>query len=282
MTAPALARDRSGRRYMIPDPPPDGDPIECPSVTTILNNIAKPALVNWSALEVAKYAYAARETWHNLEEQAAIDLLKRAPYRDSRKKMDVGLAVHLAIDAHLKAGTQAATEEAPEVDDLDLLPYIAGALRFLDDHVDRVIQAEVTLVNLTYRYAGTCDAWVQLKDGRIAPVDWKTGKRLYPEHALQVCAYANAEFAVAPDGNRYNLAPAELGVVVHLDGQAGYTAQPVELDQQLFKTFVALRTLQKYRDTLEGTVLGEPLPIQERGDVTGWLAQKGVQIAAGS
>lgn len=282
MTAPALARDRSGRRYMIPDPPPDGEPIECPSVTTILNNIAKPALVNWSALEVAKYAYAEREVWHKLEEQAAIDLLKRAPYRDSRKKMDIGLAVHLAVDAHLKAGIQAATEEAPELDNLDLLPYVAGALRFLDDHVERVIKSEVTLVNLTYRYAGTCDLWAQLKDGRIAPVDWKTGKRLYPEHGLQVGAYANAEFSVNADGTRHQLAPPDVGIVVHLDGDGGYTAQPVELTDQLFKSFIALRTLQKYRDTLEGTVLGDPMPVQDRGDVKEWLAQKGVATAATS
>src|SRR5690606_14403441 len=68
VSAPALARDRSGRRYMIPDPAPDGDPIECVSVTAILENLSKPALVNWAALEVAKYAYRERNIWHQLEE----------------------------------------------------------------------------------------------------------------------------------------------------------------------------------------------------------------------
>lgn len=273
---PALARDRSGRRYMIPDPQPDGPPVECPSVTTILNNINKPALVNWAALEVAKYAYSERDIWHNLEEAAAIDLLKRAPYRDSRKKMDIGSAAHIAIDAYLKAGSQAATEEAPEIGDLDLLPYVAGALRFLDDHVQRILHSEVTFVNLTYHYAGTCDLVAKLKDGSIAVVDWKTGKRLYPEVALQLSAYANNEFAVNPDGTRLTVAPVTSAVAVHLDGQAGYTAQPIVLSPQLFKTFIALRTLQKYRDTLEDTVLGEPLPVADRGDVSEWLASHGV------
>lgn len=280
MTAPALARDRSGRRYMIPDPAPDGPPIECPSVTTILNNLNKPALVNWAAIEVAKYAYTERDTWHRLEERAAVDLLKRAPYRNSRKKMDIGSAVHIAIDAHLKQGTAAAHFDPPEVDDLDLLPYIAGALRFLDDHVDRVIRSEVTFVNLTYRYAGTCDLVAKLDDGRIAVVDWKTGKRLYPEVALQLAAYANNEFAVNQDGSRYTLAPVDVAVGVHLDGQGGYTAQPVELTDQLFKTFIALRTMQKFRDNLEDSVLGDPLPVQDRGDVDEWLTRKGAQTAA--
>lgn len=256
MTGPALARDRSGRRYMIPDPAPDGPPVECPSVTTILNNINKPALVNWAALEVAKYAYTERDTWHKLDEPAAVDLLKRAPYRDSRKKMDVGTAVHIAVDAHLKRDTG----EPPVVTDLDLLPYIAGAIRFLDDHVQRIVRSEATLVNLTYRYAGTCDLVAKLKNGALAVIDWKTGKRLYPEVALQLAAYANNEFGVNADGTRYNLAPITHAVAVHLTGDGTYTAQPVELTDQLFKTFIALRTLQKYRDTMESSVLGDPLP----------------------
>ncbi len=260
MTAPALARNRSGRRYMIPDPAPDGPTVECPSVATILANINKPALVNWAALEVAKYAFTERDVWHQLEEQAAVDLLKRAPYRNSRKKMDLGSAVHLAIDTWIKAGTPDTVTNPTELEDLDLLPYIAGAIRFLDDHVGRVIRSEVTFVNLTYRYAGTCDLVAKLKDGAIAVIDWKSGKRLYPEVALQLSAYGHAEFAVNPDGSRFNLAPITTAVGVHLDGEGGYTALPVDLTDQLFKTFIALRTVQKYRDTLEDSVLGEPLP----------------------
>ena len=280
MTAPALARNRSGRRYMIPDPAPDGPPIECPSVTTIINNINKPALVNWAALEVAKFAATEKEAWTKLEETAAIDVLKRAPYRNSKGKMDIGSAVHIAIDAHLKDRTPAGVQEAPEIGDLDLLPWIAGALRFLDDHVDRILRSEVTFVNLTYRYAGTGDLVARLKDGRVAVIDWKTGKRLYPEVALQLAAYANNEFCVEADGSRYNLAPITTAVGVHLDGEAGYTAQPVELSDQLFKTFVALRTLQKWKDNFEDTALGEPLAVEDRGDVTEWLTSKGVQPAA--
>lgn len=263
MSGPALARDRTGRRYMIPDPAPDGPPVECPSVTTILNKLAKPALVNWAALEVAKFAYTSRDTWINLDETAAVDVLKRAPYRNSRKKMNVGSAVHLAIDAWIKAGKPAEITNPTELDDLDLLPYIAGAIRFLNDHVQRVIRSEVTFANLTYRYAGTGDLVAKLHDGRTAVIDWKSGKRLYPEVALQLAAYARSEFAVNDDGSRYNLAPITVGVGVHLDGEGGYTAQPVEISDQLFRTFTALRTLQKWSDTLEDSVLGEPLPTHE-------------------
>lgn len=271
MSGPALARDRTGRRYMIPDPAPDGPVVECPSVTTILNKINKPALVNWAALEVAKFAVSNPDKWMSLDEQAAVDVLKRAPYRNSRKKMDIGSAVHLAIDTWIKAGKPDSITNPTELDNLDLLPYIAGAIRFLNDHVRKIVRSEVTFANLTYRYAGTCDLVATLNDGRVAVIDWKSGKRLYPEVALQLAAYANAEFAVNDDGSRYNVAPATIGVGVHLDGQGGYTAQPVEMSDQLFRTFIALRTLQKWSDTMESSVLGDPLP---HGDELEGLEEK--------
>ena len=135
-------------------------------------------------------------------------------------------------------------------------------------------------MNLTYRYAGTCDAVAKLKDGRLAVIDWKTGKRLYPEVALQLAAYANNEFAVKHDGSRFEIAPIDTAIGVHLPGDATYTAQPIELTEQLFRTFVALRTLQKWRDNLEDSVLEDPLHMADRGDVDEWLTQQGVSPAA--
>ena len=255
--APALASIRSGRRYLIPDPPPDGPPVECPSVTTILNNMAKPALVNAAAFEVAKFAYHHRDSWHELDERSALDVLKRAPSRVWGTKRDIGSAVHIAIDAHLKRWTH---EEPPVVDDLDLLPYIAGAVRFLDDHVQRVIHSEVTVASLTYGFAGTIDLVAKLRDGSIAVCDWKSGKGVYAESALQLSAYANHEFAVNDDGTRHRIIPIDKGVVVHLTGDGSYVAYPVEFSPQLFRTFVALRTLQRFEDELKPSVLGEPLP----------------------
>ncbi len=42
-----------------------------------------------------------------------------------------------------------------------------------------------------YRYAGAMDA-VAYRNGQLVALDWKTGNGLYPEHLLQVAAYAKA------------------------------------------------------------------------------------------
>lgn len=257
MTAPALVRGQTGRRYFWP-PGTDQPELRVPSVTTILGNLSKPALTNWAALEVAKYAVDHILTWQDLPADDAVDLLKRAPYRNMTKKGNIGTAVHTAIDVWM-GDTEAVLE------DIDLLPYVAGALAFMEDHVlpDGLIHSEATIFNRTFAYAGTCDAIVRLKHDaidapfRTAIVDWKTGTRIYPEAALQLSGYANGEFIGTDDGDELPLPSIDVGIVVHLPGDGTYTAKEVELTPRLWRTFQALRTLQKWRDDYEADALGK-------------------------
>lgn len=243
MSGPALARGKNGRRYVWP-PNTDTPELTVPSVTTILGNMSKPALVNWAAKEVASYAVENLPAWETLPPDDAIDLLKRAPYRNMTRKGDIGSAVHAAIEA------TAGEEKAPVIDP-DLLPYVAGAVQFLEEMVDEIIHLEVTIFNRTWQYAGTTDAILKLKDGRTAIADWKTSKAIYPEVALQLQAYAAGEFIGRADGTSVDLPTIDLGMAVHLPGDATYTAKEVPLSDRLFKTFGALRTLQMWKDSFE-------------------------------
>jgi hypothetical protein len=224
----------------------------------------KPALPNWAAKEVATFAVENIPSWENLPPDDAVDLLKRAPYRNMRKKGDIGTAVHGAVELWMDKVLEGVSipdlaAEEIVVDDLDLLPYIAGAVQYLNQHVHRVIHSEVTLFNATYKYAGTADAICKLKTGEIAVVDWKTSNRVYPEHALQLVAYANAEFAGSDAGDRIDLPPITAAHVVHLPGDATYKAYPVNLTDRAFKTFAALRSLQLWKDDFEADAFGETL-----------------------
>lgn len=249
MTAPALARGRTGRRYIWP--PNDNPDYVFPSVTTVLNNLNKPALPNWAAREVAKYAVENILQWQDLPPDDAVDLLKRAPHRNMKKKGDVGTAVHQVMEAW-KLG------ETPELDlDETILPYVAGAAAYLNENVHRIVHVESTIFNTTYQYAGTCDAIVTLKTGPNVIVDWKTSNNVYPEHALQLVAYANGDFIGTPEGEAYDVPPIDYGHVVHLPGDGTYKAHKVPLTDRAFKTFVALRTLQKWRDDYESDALGD-------------------------
>lgn len=243
MPAPALTRGRGGRRYVWP-PNTDQPELVVPSVTTILGQLAKPALTNWAAKEVATYAVDNLPAWENLPANDAVDLLKRAPYRNMSRKGDIGSAVHAAIEA------TASEDTAPTIN-VDLLPYVAGAVQFLEDHVDTILHLETTIFNRTWKYAGTCDAILTLKDGRTALADWKTSKNIYPEVALQLQAYAAGEFIGRADGTQLDLPNIDIGMAVHLPGDGTYTAKEVPLSDRLFKTFGALRTLQAWKDDYE-------------------------------
>ena len=248
MTAPALARGRTGRRYVWP--PQEPHDLVVPSVTTILNNLNKPALPNWAAREVAKYAVENILQWQDLPPDDAVDLLKRAPYRNMKKKGDVGTAVHQAIEGW-KQG------ETPVLDDIDLLPFVAGAAAFVNDNVARPLHVEATVYNRKYKYAGTCDGIFKMKDGATAIVDWKTSNNVYPEHALQLVAYANCDFVGYPNGESVTLPPIDQAWVVHLPGDGTYKAHQVNLTDRAFKTFIALRSLQKWKDDYEADVFGD-------------------------
>lgn len=246
MTAPALARGKTGRRYIWP-PNTEQPDLVVPSVTTILGNLNKPALPNWAAKEVARFAVENIPSWENLPPDDAIDLLKRAPYRNMSKKGDIGTAVHQAVEAWIAQPG----DEPPTVDNLDLLPYISGALSYLSEHVQKILYAEATIFNRTYEYAGTTDAIVKLADGRLAVIDWKTSRGIYAETALQLVAYANGDFIGYPDGTQATLPPIDVAYAIHLPGDATYKAHEVELTDRAFRTFTALRSIQKWRDDHE-------------------------------
>jgi len=61
-----------------------------------------------------------------------------------------------------------------------------------NENVSRFIETERTVFNAVDGYAGTLDSLVELKDKRIALLDYKTTKYIYDTHELQVVAYLRA------------------------------------------------------------------------------------------
>lgn len=58
-----------------------------------------------------------------------------------------------------------------------------------------VVASEMQVFNLTLGYAGSLDAIFRMPDGRFILVDYKTGKGIYNDTALQLALYFGAEFA---------------------------------------------------------------------------------------
>ena len=210
MTAPPLSRQVGrGRVYVHPE-----TGAEHRSVTTVLGVIANDALTNWAAKRVAEYAADNLDVITALDRDAAVDVMKRAPWRDSHRAADVGTAVHAGIQARLEGSPRPV-----EVDDAD---GVAAAVEFLSTLDPARVTPEVTVFGALggVAWAGTCDALVRTKNRDLVIVDWKNTlnpdhKGPYPEAAMQVAAYAAADAVAWPAGG-----PVEGWRMVPLDGVA--------------------------------------------------------------
>jgi len=131
------------------------------SVTTIIGGgIPKPALVYWSANQVADFALDNLDTIAGLlatgERDAAYDLLKRAPWRKKEKAADIGTLVHEWIEA------DRLEKPMPKVPK-EVEPYLVSFRKFVDDFSPEYEATEASVFNRKERYAGTLDAIVSLQ-----------------------------------------------------------------------------------------------------------------------
>lgn len=243
---------RNGRRYLLTA---DGAEAECVSVTTILDKLAKPGLQYGAQKVVANTALDRLDELAAMPRDDAYKILFNSPKEEWGAKARFGTAVHEALDAWLKRGTG----EPTDVADIDQLPYIAGASLFLDQHIQEVVATEITLANVTHGYAGTVDLIARTKKGKLAFIDWKTGKDVWPDVALQITGYVNCDLAVTKEGETHphDLIP-DMGIVVHLTGDANYKAYPIEPDPADWEAFLGLLAVQRWTDTRQNKALGTP------------------------
>lgn len=181
-----------------------------PGVTTILGKgIAKPFLVDWAAREVAKFAAGHLDVLNALDdEDARYDLLKSAHNRHRDKSAARGTDVH-AIAEQVLHGNEV---DVPE----HLVGYVDGYVRFLDAWQPTPIITERPCASRANWYAGTADAFVTLPSGERLLMDWKTGKSVYGETALQLAAYRHAEFYVDENDEEQPVPEVDGLAVVHV------------------------------------------------------------------
>lgn len=180
MTTPALAQNvkGKGRHYTNPQ---TGELL--PSVTNVISVLDKPALPRWSAKMVAETAYRMRDSLAHMDEAEAVDMLKASPWSKSKRAADRGTDIHAYLEARLNGVTP--EELSPEAEQ-----YRAAADLWLQQDIE-VLQTEQTM--FAYTYAGTCDLVARI-DGRLTVADFKTGKAIYDEAALQLAALVGCQY----------------------------------------------------------------------------------------
>lgn len=254
MSAPPLARAVEGCRwYAVPDL--QGNEQKLPSVTTVLNVMAKPALIRWAAKEVATFVADNTPEITALlakDREAGIDTMKGSPWRKTKKAADIGSTVHAIAEAHVLGRPSA-------LDGLDLgAPEVRGTvqafLAFLQEWEPEFLATEMTVANFAVGYAGTLDAIFAL-DGVPLICDYKSGKGVYAEAALQLAAYRHADAGILPNGQHVPIPAVDGGVVLHLRPD-GYKLIPVRCDEVVFEAFAWCHGLWRYGQETAPNVLG--------------------------
>lgn len=228
----------------------DGERLQ--GVTTILNDgKPKPALVRWAADAAASAAVDRWEELAALPVSERLAILRNAP-NDARDR-----AALRGQDIHHHAWALVAGE-AVDVPDEYLGPVQAAA-RWLDHHHVEPVLREVPVVNVSHGWAGTIDLLARAHDA-LWLLDWKTGKGVYDEAALQLAAYAHAEFYSDEDG-LHDWTPPDRCGVVHLTGDSA-ELHPVDASDATYLTFRYVAQVAAWsRRVGEARKSNEPWPI---------------------
>jgi hypothetical protein len=250
-------RDTSaGRFYQVGDN-------SYPSVTTILDAIAKPALVEWAATtERAEVIEAAGDMWESLAALGDRRTVSRLAYTEGLKRRlgagrawkrlrdearRIGTEMHDLIHWHL-ARLVGAPIKQPTTGPEAVLGFQAFA-RWLEASGYKPVWVEFQVWSDVHGYAGTLDTAGNLLVGgaEVAAVgDWKSSRRIYAEAVMQVSAYLEA---LREMGHLSPEAGPVWGFVLRLpkregDEPAVHIITP-EQQRAAFKVFLA--TLQLWR-----------------------------------
>jgi len=212
--------DKGKSRYYMVEGDPEVEGIPLPSVTTVLNIIAKPALVGWAkkiSLEKVREEMLTEEVRHQLIPHDIgygewLDgMLSRAKARPDQVRDEAaewGTQAHTWLSEVLEGKVE--EEKVPE----EFQPVVQGfsAWGALNGLVFE--RSEWMVYSKLYKFAGTVDIGgyaVDVPGKQTKPfiADLKTGSGVYKEAALQLGAYAFCDTEMTGQ-------PIEEGWILHI------------------------------------------------------------------
>lgn len=227
----------------------DGKPV--PGVTGILKVLDKPALMKWAASTVAEFVANQPSLVDLMAEHGGPGplraYLKEIPWQ---RRDDAGARGNVLHD-HAEALLHGHEVDVAEQD----APVMESALEFMEDwHIEPLL-IETPVASREHWYAGTLDLIAKYRhpvtgiEG-TAIWDWKSGKAIYPEYAMQLCAYAFAEFS-GLNGDESPLPKTDASFGVHIRSD-GYDVHPFEFGPQVYEEFVAIRRVAEIVKRMRG------------------------------
>lgn len=230
------------------------------SVTTILDGgYPKPALVHWSAREVAACAienlpYLAKLRGRAAREEA-FEWLRRAAERKKEGAADLGSAIHHHAEARVLG------KPMPEPTD-EQAPFIEAFDHFLDDWKPEFEATELTVAHPGHEWAGTGDGWLRFPrhGDALAMIDYKSGRKPYGEAGMQLAAYRRATVGWLKNGTEVEPPATDRAYVVHLRPDKypdGYAVIPVDTGDEMYAQFRTVQAVDAGRRLVD-KALGDP------------------------
>lgn len=264
MTSPDLATHvkGKGRHYLSPK---TGQ--HYPSVTNILDILAKPALLGWARKRTALTAIAHAGRFDSIDPDPDVDLdwlhgriksakdaRRRGKQHDYLPHAELYDLLWAACDTHREdtadlgtilheAARSLADRDIPWPSDIpdDAMPVLDHFVEWVSEWGVEIVASEVTVISDTHRYAGTFDVLLRCA-GFTFLADYKTGKGVWPEAALQLNALAGADYRADTEEPLPGLDGA---LVLHLTSE-GVGVVPVSLHPRHMQAFLGLRAAWEF------------------------------------
>jgi hypothetical protein len=196
------------------------------------------------------------------DRDGAVKYLSGAARRYTKIRSDFGSEAHDLFERMIRG--EVVRSVSP-----DLVHVFKHFAEFLAAVNPQLLRTEDVAWSDTYGYAGSFDAilivWLDA-DGyptpdrsgtpRILIVDWKTSKDTHAEVAMQLAAYANADYILDDDGQRAEMPEIAGGAVLHITDK-GWAFIPVKL-RTAMPYFLHLLGMVGW-DTDSRTMLGKPI-----------------------
>ncbi|MBJ6623623.1 hypothetical protein [Streptomyces sp. DHE17-7] len=270
---------RGGSRFYVH---PEDREIVHPGVTSVIGMLPKQNFLGpWNAKMAATLAVDSIDFVADMaarDRDGAIQYLSGAARRYTKVRADLGSEAHDLFERLIR-GEHVGRVRA------DLTPYVEHFREFLEAVNPELVRAEDVAWSDTYGYAGSFDAmmfvWLD-ESGKPTPDrsgrrhlvmgDWKTSKATYADVALQMSAYANADFLIDPDGNREPMPACEGAAVLHVTDET-WSFKPVEIGDvvidgethNVFDHFLCLRKTFTWDRDVSRRVIGKPIASKKAG-----------------
>lgn len=181
----------SSHRYRVSED--GGKPVQVPSVTTILNVLAKPALVEWGVKCACNYVEEnlrllfAGNSFSVEQIFKVVEMARTAHDRTRQEAADIGTEAHDWLRDYWRAIIRK-TDIPASPEDPKVRNCTTAVQDWISQHKVVPLAVEVPQYSRELKICGRSD-FIGLVDDEPSVLDYKSTKFIYPEVALQMCPY---------------------------------------------------------------------------------------------